>query len=307
MEKLPPAYPCTEVIGEVTPQAAKATGLHPGTPVVICAGDVATAQSGAGANGEGKVHLCIGTATWIGVSTSTFRNDPVKPFWVLNHIDPKKYIIAGEMETGGGALMWFRDMLGPKVKREAAKKGKTSYELISNAAASTPPGADKLLFLPWLSGERAPVLDHYARGGFIGLNMSHNKGHLARAVMEGVAYHLRWICETMENIGFPIDSFNGIGGGCNSQTWVQIISDVTGRPIRVVRDHLQAGAMGAALTVAVGLGIYPDVDAIDPLIQIRLEATPDVKLWKRYDALYQEYRGLYDLLSPVYRRLYQIP
>jgi sugar (pentulose or hexulose) kinase len=294
------------VIGEITPEAAKQTGLKPGTPVVICAGDVAAAQSGAGANREGKVHLCIGTATWIGVSTSTFLNDPIKPFWGLNHIDPRKYIIAGEMETGGGALMWFRDVLCQEEKRLAAEKGKSSYDLISAAASSISPGSDKLLFLPWLSGERAPVLDHYARGGFIGLTMSHNKGHMARAVMEGVAYHLRWICEAMEKIGFQIDGFNGIGGGCNSKVWVQIISDVTGRPIRVVKNHLEAGAAGAALAVAVGLGIYPNMDVVDDLIKIRREVQPDSSHAKRYEALYREYRELYEVLAPVHRRLYQI-
>jgi xylulokinase len=306
LEKLPPAYPCTEIIGELTEEAAKATGLKPGTPVVICAGDVAVAQAGAGANQEGKVHLCIGTATWIGVSTSTFRNDPVKPFWGLSHIDPQKYIIAGEMETGGGALMWFRDALGQEEMRLAAEKGKSSYELISAAAEAVPPGSDKLIFLPWLSGERAPVLDHYARGGYVGLNMSHNKSHMARALMEGVAYHLRWICEEMERIGFKVDGFNGIGGGCNSGVWVQIISDVTGKPLRVVQNHLEAGAAGAALTVAVGLGVYPNMDTVDQLIGISREVQPDAARWKRYDALYREYRGLYEVLSPVYRRLYKI-
>jgi xylulokinase len=306
LEKLPPAYPCTEVIGEITQEAAKATGLHPGTPVVICAGDVAVAQSGAGANHEGKVHLCIGTATWIGISTSTFRNDPVKPFWGLNHIDPNKYIIAGEMETGGGALMWFRDVLCQEEKRLAAESGRSSYELISAAAGSVPPGSDKLIFLPWLSGERAPVLDHYARGGYIGLNLGHHKGHMARALMEGVAYHLRWICEAMEKIGFKIDSFNGIGGGCNSAVWTQINSDVTGKPLRVVNNLLEAGAAGAALAVAVGLGIYPNMDAVDELIEINHEVQPDAACWKRYQALYQEYRSLYEVLAPVYRRLYEI-
>jgi xylulokinase len=305
--KLPPAFPCTEVIGEVTPQAARQTGLRAGTPVVICAGDVAVAQSGAGANQEGKVHLCIGTATWIGVSTSTFRNDPIKPFWGLNHIDPHKYIIAGEMETGGGALMWFRDVFGQEERRIAAEKGKSSYDVIGAAAASVAPGSEKLIFLPWLTGERAPVLDHYARGGLIGLSLSHNKAHVARAVMEGVAYHLRWITEAMEKVGFRIDQYNGIGGGCSSQVWLQIISDVTGRPVRVVKNHLEAGAAGAALTVAVGLGVYPGMDAVDDLIKIRREVQPDSSNGRRYDALYREYRNLYDLLQPVHRRLYEIP
>lgn len=307
LEMLPPAFPCTEVIGEITPTAARQTGLKAGTPVVICAGDVATAQSGAGANQEGRVHLCIGTATWIGVSTSTFRNDPVKPFWGLNHIDPNKYIIAGEMETGGGALMWFRDTLGGEEKRLAAERGRSSYDLLGSAAAGVAPGSDKLIFLPWLSGERAPVLDHYARGGFIGLTMGHNKGHMTRAVMEGVAYHLRWICEAMEATGFQIDRFNAIGGGCNSRVWVQIISDVTGRPIQIVKNHLEAGAVGAALAVAVGLGIYPGMDAVDDLVQIRAEVRPDATLWPRYDGLYHEYRDIYTALVPIHRSLHALP
>jgi len=307
LEKLPPAYPCTEIIGEITKEAARATGLKAGTPVVICAGDVAVAQSGAGANREGKVHLCIGTATWVGVSTSTFRNDPEKPFWGLNHIDPQKYIIAGEMETGGGALMWFRDVLCQEERRQAAEAGKSSYDLLSAMAASVPPGSDRLIFLPWLSGERAPVLDHYARGGYIGLTMSHNKAHMTRAVMEGVAYHIRWICEAMEKTGFRIDGFNGIGGGCNSEVWTQIIADVTGRPLSVVKNHLEAGAAGAALTVAVGLGVHPNMDAVDDLIGIERVVQPDGSRRNRYDDLYRIYRELYTVLVPIHHRLYEVP
>jgi xylulokinase len=307
IEKLPPAFPCTDVIGGITPEAAQETGLLAGTPVVICAGDVAVAQAGAGANREGKVHICIGTATWVGISTATFRNNPEKPFWGLNHIDPRKYIIAGEMETGGGALMWFRDVLCQEEQRQAATGGKSSYDLLSAMASSVPAGSDKLIFLPWLSGERAPVLDHYARGGYIGLAMSHNKAHMTRAVMEGVAYHLRWICEAMEKTGFTIAGFNGIGGGCNSPVWVQIIADVTGRPLSVVENHLEAGAVGAALTVAVGLGIHPSVDAIDDLIGIERIVHPNSANRRRYEDLYQIYRDLYTSLVPIHRRLYEVP
>ena len=124
--------------------------------------------------------------------------------------------------------------------------------------------------------------------------------------MEGVAYHLRWICEAMEKVGFQIDGFNGIGGGCNSKPWVQIISDITDRPVSVVKNHLEAGAAGAALAVAVGLGIYSGMDEVDDLIKIRNVVQPDKSHSKRYDALYHEYRELYDLLVPVHRRLYQI-
>lgn len=307
IEKLPPAFPCTDVIGAITPGASLETGLVAGTPVVICAGDVAVAQAGAGANREGKVHLCIGTATWVGISTATFRNDPDKPFWGLNHIDKDKYIIAGEMETGGGALMWFRDVLCQEQQHQAAVGEKSSYDLLSDMAGSVPAGSDKLIFLPWLSGERAPVLDHYARGGYIGLTMSHTKAHMTRAVMEGVAYHLRWICEAMEKTGFVINGFNGIGGGCNSPIWVQIIADITGRPLSVVKNHLEAGAVGAALTVAVGLGIHPDMDSVDDLVSIERVVQPDPLNRRRYEHLYQIYRDLYTVLVPIHHRLYEAP
>ncbi len=306
LDKLPPAYPCTDVIGEVTQEAARITGLLPGTPVINCGGDVAAAQSGAGANRDGKAHLCIGTATWVGVSTSEFRNDPDKPLWGLSHYHPNKYVIAGEMETGGGALMWFRDTLFENQAGQPSGELST-YALISNLAESLEPGADKLIFLPWLSGERAPVLDHYARGAFIGLTMSHSIAHMARAVMEGVAYHIRWICETMERLGFHFDQVNAIGGGCKSEIWPQIISDVTGKELHVVEHPLEAGAMAAALCVAVGMGIHASMDEVDDLIQIRRVVRPASAPQKRYDALYKVYRQLYSELAPLYREMYEIP
>jgi xylulokinase len=307
VEKLPPAYPCTQVIGEVTEEASRLTGLRAGTPVVACAGDVAVAQSGSGANAAGKAHLCVGTATWVGVSSATFTNDPVKPFWGLNHIDPDKWIIAGEMETGGGALMWFRDAFCQWEEQEAAGRGVSTYEYLSLMADSVMPGSERLFFAPWLSGERAPVLDHYARGAFVGLSMGHTKAHLARAVMEGVAFHLRWIVEAMEAIGLKVGALNAIGGGSTSPVWTQIISDITRRELRVVEHPLEAGAIGAALTVAVGMGVYPNMEAVDELIQIERVVQPvDDARQERYKNLYHEYRELYRALVPIYRRLHQI-
>jgi xylulokinase len=306
VEMLPEAHPCTTVIGAVTESAAAETGLLPGTPVVICAGDVAVAQTGSGANADGKAHLCIGTATWVGLSVSQFRNDPVKPFWALNHIDPRKWIIAGEMETGGGALMWLRDTFFEHETQQARSEGRSSYELLGQLANSVEAGSDKLLFTPWLSGERAPVLDHYARGAWLGISLSHNKAHFIRAVMEGVAYHLRWIIEALEVNQLPVGAMNAIGGGSTSPVWTQIISDVTGRELHVVKNALEAGASGAALAVAVGLGVYPDVESIDDLIEISHVVRPDERNQSRYDQLYTAYRQAYELLTPLNRRLYEV-
>jgi len=124
--------------------------------------------------------------------------------------------------------------------------------------------------------------------------------------MEGVAYHLRWICEAMEKVGFTINSFNGIGGGCNSTIWVQIISDVTGRKVHVVKNHLEAGAAGTALTVAVGMGVHKSMDDVDQLVEFDHSVNPIKANQKRYDDLYHEYRELYSALTPIYKRLYKI-
>ncbi len=305
VEKLPAAYPCTQVIGEVTEEAGKRIGLNPGTPVVICAGDVAVAQSGSGSNANGRAHLCIGTATWIGVSSNKFMNDYSRPFWILNHIDPEKWIIAGEMETGGGALMWFRDAFCQGEIDSAETESISTYNLLNRMADSIQPGSDRLIFAPWLTGERAPVLNHLARGAFVGLSINHTKGHLVRSVMEGVAYHLRWIFESMRKIGLDIREVNAIGGGCNSRLWTQIISDVMGCALHIVENPLEAGAIGAALAVAVGMGIYPDMDTTDKLIGIDRVVTPRTENRDRYDDLYGEYLEVYTALEPIFRRLYR--
>jgi xylulokinase len=306
-DRLPPAHRCTDTVGEVSEEAAVVTGLQPGTPVVACAGDVAVAQSGSGSNAHGKAHLCVGTATWLGVSSNRFVNDPAKPFWGLSHIDPDKWIIAGEMETGGGALMWFRDAFCQAEAEKAAVQGISTYQLLSRMAMETRPGADGLLFAPWLSGERAPILDHYARGAFVGLSLGHTKAHLARAVMEGVAFHLRWICEALEQLGLIIGTINAIGGGCTSPVWTQIIGDVLGRDLRISSHPQEAGAIGAALTVAVGMGVYPGLEATDELVEFGHTVEPQTAHSARYDALYSEYRALYEALAPVMRRMHTIP
>jgi xylulokinase len=202
--------------------------------------------------------------------------------------------------------MWFRDAFCQEEARQAKAQGLSTYQLLSQMVDSVEPGSDRLIFAPWLSGERAPVLDHYARGAWVGLNLGHTKAHLARSIMEGVAFHLRWICEAMEHTGLQIGRIHAIGGGSTSPTWTQIISDITGRTLHVVDNAQEAGAMGAALTVAVGLGVYPSVDSIDELIGIRRVVEPGTSHTRRYQGLYEEYRALYDGLSPTFRRMHEV-
>jgi xylulokinase len=124
--------------------------------------------------------------------------------------------------------------------------------------------------------------------------------------MEGVAYHVRWICEAMEKTGLELKEINAIGGGSTSIPWTQIIADITGRELNIVEHPLEAGAMGAALTVAVGLGVYPNMEAVDDLIGIARRVEPNRSLANRYNDLYESYRALYEGLTPVYRKLYEV-
>ena len=304
-ERLPETRPCVDVIGEVQPHAADEMGLRPGTPVVVGAGDLGVAQVGVGAVGTGKVNLCVSTATWIAVSSDRFVNDPERPFWILSHVDPQKWIVSGEMETGGGSLMWFRDSLCQAESERAEKEGLSTYQLLSRMVERVEPGSNGLLFTPWLSGERAPVLDHYLKGAFVGLTLGHTKAHMARAIMEGVAFHLRWILEQLEKLGLRIEDVTASGGGNTSPVWSQIISDVIQREMHVVALPQEAGALGAALTAAVGLGVYPDMEAVDGLARFSRVVRPDAGHFNTYDRLYKEYRNLYDVFSPIYRRMHK--
>jgi xylulokinase len=207
------------------------------------------------------------------------------------------------METGGGALRWFCERFCQAQAQPDSADEVSTYALLNRMAEAVRPGSDGLLFLPWLTGERAPVLDHYARAAFVGLSMGHTKAHLARAVMEGVGNHIRWMIESLEGIGLEVGPLRTIGGGSTSRLWTQIISDICGRELQVVEHPLEAGAIGAALTVAVGLGVYPSMEAVDGLISVGRTVRPiEGRRQARYQVQYHEYRALYDALSPIYRR-----
>jgi xylulokinase len=170
-----------------------------------------------------------------------------------------------------------------------------------------PPGSDNLIFTPWLSGERAPVLDHYLRGAFIGLTFGHSKAHMARAIMEGVGYHLRWIRDKLVNLGLKIETMHAMGGVGTSDIWMQIISDIMESEIHLVKNPLEAGAVGAALTAAVGLGVYPSLEIADDFVEFSKTIHPTLDSRQRiYRAFYEEYVGLYEALSPVYRRIHDV-
>lgn len=305
IQMLPEPIPCTEVIGELLPAPAQAMGLLPGTPVVICAGDIGVAQVGAGTVSPGYANLYIGTGGWIAVASQRLVNNPDRPFWALNHILPDDWILSTDLDTAGGSLMWFRDALCQPEIELARSQGKTAYQLLSEMAESVPPGAGELLYFPWLSGERGHMgVGHHARGGFVGLTFGHTKAHMARAVMEGVAYFFRWMLTEFEENGVQVEVIKAIGGGVKSATWLQIMSDVLDRELLVVASPQEAGSVGAALTVSAGLGFLPDLRQADDLVPISHTVAPHSDLRQaRYDALYQQFLEIGNDLQPHFKRL----
>ena len=303
VDMLPTLMPSTQVVGNLTEAAAKELGLVAGIPVVSGGGDVPCAVIGSGAISPGRSHIYLGTSAWFMTMVKEFVMDAEGVFCGMG-CDPETYGLGGEMDNAGGCIKWFQANLIGKEDEEAAEKaGWNILKYMDHKAAEVPPGAEGLLFLPWLWGERAPVDDDNVRGGFANLSLNQGKWHMMRAVLEGTGHHLRWIFEAIEKAGFPQPEANVIGGGAVSPIWLQILADTTGRKLYQVEGPLDACARGAAMTAAVGLGYYKDFSEVEKVIKLTgAEFTPNPKLKPLYDQAYANFRSLYEPLSAIGNR-----
>ena len=248
---LPPTHEGPEVTGTVSASAAAATGLRAGTPVVAGGGDQSANAVGVGVVSPGSMALSLGTSGVVFAATDQPFHDPRGRVHAFCHAVPGRWHMMSVMLSAAGSLRWFRDTLAPGVE---------FGDLVAEAA-EVPPGSDGLLFLPYLSGERSPHPDPLARGAFVGLTLGHDRRHMTRAVLEGVAFGLRDGLDLMTAAGMPAPSqIRASGGGTASALWRQILADVLGAEIATV-DTTEGAAYGAALLAAVGAGWFPTVDA----------------------------------------------
>ena len=290
---LPPTFEGPAVTGAVTAQAAAATGLREGTPVVAGAGDQAANAVGVGAVTAGVVALSLGTSGVIFATTEAPLRDPRGQVHAFCHGVPDRWHLMTVMLSAAGSLRWFRDALAP---------GMDFGELVG-AASEVPAGSDGLLFLPYLTGERSPHPDPLARGAFVGLTVGHDRRHLTRAVLEGVAFGLRDGLEQMLATGMPAPAqVRASGGGTASPLWRQILADVLRVEIATV-DTTEGAAYGAGLLAAVGAGWYPSVEAAAAaLVSATPVATPGPDA-NRYAESFERYRGLYPALASTFHRM----
>jgi xylulokinase len=293
---LPPTFEGTAVTGHITPQAAEATGLKVGTPVMGGGGDQSAAAVGTGAVVEGIVSLSLGTSGVVFASADRPIIEPEGRLHAFCHAVPGKWHLMGVMLSAAGSLRWYRDTLAPAM----------DFDTLVEPAASIQPGSDGIFFLPYLTGERTPHPDPLARGAFVGLTVRHTQPHLTRAVLEGVAFGLRDSFELMKEAGLAdINQVRVTGGGAKSPLWRQILADVLGIELVTV-NTAEGAAYGAAVLAATGAGAYPDVaSACGEIIKLTGSTIPSPAT-ATYQEMYPLYRELYPALRSSFIAVAQI-
>jgi xylulokinase len=287
---LPPSFEGTSVTGYVTTQAAEATGLREGTPVVGGGGDQAAAAVGTGAVVEGIVSLSLGTSGVVFAAADRPIVEPEGRLHAFCHAVPGKWHLMGVMLSAAGSLRWYRDTLAPGV----------GFDALVEPARGVPAGSDGLLFLPYLTGERTPHPDPLARGAFVGLTVRHTQSHLTRAVLEGVAFGLRDSFELMRAAGLAdITQVRITGGGARSLLWRRILADVLDAELVTV-NTTEGAAYGAALLAATGTGVYPDAASACAAVIQATGSTEPGPARAVYQELYPLYRDLYPALRTTF-------
>ena len=300
---LPAVYESPEVSGRVSTRAAAETGLAAGTPVVGGGGDQAAGAVGAGLVRPGVIGATLGTSGVVFAHTDHLMADPEGRVHTFCHAVPGQWHIMGVVLAAGGSLQWFRNTLCQDLVAEAERRGVDPYELITALAARVPPGSDGLYFLPYLTGERTPHGDPYARAAWVGLSNMHTRAHMARAVMEGATYAMRDSLQIIRDLGVKVREIRIAGGGARSKFWRQLQADVYGRPVWTLAGQ-EGPAYGAALLAGVGTGAWATVpEACDAPLRRRTRTAPNPRCARLYDGLYPEYGQLYRSLREDFRRL----
>jgi xylulokinase len=294
---LPRVLESPEISARVSDDGAEATGLPAGTPVVAGAGDQAAGALGLGIVRPGDVSATIGTSGVVFASTNHPAMDPQGRVHTFCHAVPGRWHVMGVTQAAGLSLRWFRDELAGSLNHD------TAYEQLTQEAAATPAGADGLLWAPYLMGERTPHLDPKARGALVGLCANHTRGHVVRAILEGVAFSLKDTIALFEDMHVPVRNIRLGGGGARSPLWRQVQADVYGREVEIVETE-EGAAYGAALLAGVGGNVWSTVEeACERSVCVASRVRPDSPAAAVMQRQYEAYRALYPALKPIFEKL----
>lgn len=291
-DQLPPVSESAAVAGHLLPEIAARCGLTAGIPVVFGCSDVSAQALAQGVIEPGTVSCTIGTGGQLFAPLAQPRHDPDLRLHLFCHAAPGLWHQEAAILSAGLALRWLRDQLW---------KG-ADYSRLASEAAGVEAAMEGLYFLPYLTGERTPYMDPGLRAQFIGLELRHERAHLARAVMEGVVFSLRQGLELMESLGVPVEQMVASGGATRHRLWLQLQADIFNRPLSVFEAE-EAAARGAALLAGLGVGVYPDLnEAISMAASgpVRL-VHPNTVRARRYAMAYRDYKGWANLVADQYR------
>ena len=295
---LPNVYEGPEITGALLPDVAAVLGLPAGLPIVAGGGDNAAAAVGTGIVRAGVVSASLGTSGVIFAHSDAIALDPRGRLHTFCHTVPGQYHLMAVTLAAGGSLQWLRNTL----RALGGDASALSYDDLMALAAAVAPGAEGLIFLPYLSGERTPHLDPLARGAFVGLTTRHTIGHIVRSVIEGVTFSLRDGLEIMRGLGLEIAQIRATGGGGKSALWRQIQADIYGAEVATLAAE-EGPAYGAALLAGVGAGVFPSVvAAADACVRVTGTVAPGPDA-AAYAQLYPIYGELYGALRPSMHRL----
>ncbi|NNG66828.1 xylulokinase [Caldanaerobacter subterraneus] len=294
---MPKSYESTEITGYITKEAADLTGLKEGTIVVGGGGDQASGAVGTGTVKSGIVSVALGTSGVVFASQDKYVVDEENRLHSFCHANGKWHVM-GVMLSAAACLKWWVDEINNFGKESV------TYDDLLGEAERVKAGSGGLIFLPYLMGERTPHSDPYARGCFIGLNMTHNRGHMTRAILEGVAFGLRDSLEIIKGLNIPVNEVRVSGGGAKSKLWRQILADVFGVRVDMV-NATEGPAFGAAIMAAVGYGVFKDVEeACERIIRVTESVYPvgeDIE--QQYNEKYKLYKDLYYLLKDTFKKI----
>jgi len=302
--KLPDLRPANSILGPALPEIAKVWGLREDAQVVMGSPDIHSAAIGSGAVQDFETHLYIGTSSWLTCHVPFKKTDLFHNMAALPSAIPGRYLLTDEQETAGACLQFLRNNLFFHDDELAmGKNPENAYKLFDQIAERTPAGSGKLIFTPWLYGERAPVDDHLVRGGFFNLSLNTTREHIVRAALEGVAFNSRWLLKYVEQFNKqPVEVIHMVGGGAKSDIWCQIHADVLNRPIRQMKDPIDVNGRGAALLASAALG-YLRYDEIGSRVVVDKTYTPNPDNRKIYDELFEAYVAIYESNKKIYAKL----
>lgn len=308
-DKLPPVKEPMRQVGKISKQAARQTGFAPGMPICVGGGDHQCAAVGAGVIREGISEITIGTGSVMVAHADQFKPDPDQAVLFGGHAIPRTWDMEGIALSTGSCLRWWRDVYGQSERAAAGVLALDAYDLIGLEASRASVGCKGYIFFPFFAGQSAPYYHDDARGGSIGLSHIHDRGMMARAIMEGVAYELRMIVDAMERVlGRPFDTIRLSGGGAKSPLWCEIQADVYGRPVEQL-EVSECTTLGAAILGAVGAGVFQNIgEAVERMVHPKGMIEPRKVNNRIYEELFGCFRDAFEALrdAHIYENLRKV-